>query len=216
MNNIHRQLAEKLHSHWIKVKFYQQDPKLKGVEIPDDVRFCEATQMAIIRPVLLHKGNTSCPGASYVFGWRQNETEDRMQMCAEKMHTTPEILQALWHRIPQLPEPFDYIGLNTEGEPDLVISYLLPQQVMRLIKSYHSRCGENLEVALCGLMSICGCVAVSTYLTQRITLSFGCDDSRKYAKIGRDRVAVGIPKKLFPLFTEGRVNSPELPAKTGG
>jgi len=36
-------------------------------------------------------------------------------------------------------------------------------------------------------------VAVKAYLTERISLSFGCEDSRLYGGISRDRLIVGIP-----------------------
>jgi len=67
---------------------------------------------------------------------------------------------------------------------------------------YHYRQGENLDVSLCTMMSICGGIAVRTYLEEKISLSFGCDDSRNFADIRRDNLAIGIPKRLFKAFID--------------
>jgi len=77
-----------------------------------------------------------------------------------------------------------------------------PRKVMDLIKIYHRRQGGNLDISLCTMMSICAGVAVRTYLDEKISISFGCDDSRKYAKIGRENLAVGVPRKLFNIFVD--------------
>jgi len=42
----------------------------------------------------------------------------------------------------------------------------------------------------------------ATYLDEKISLSFGCDDSRKFAKMKRENLAVGVPKKLFNIFID--------------
>ena len=103
-------------------------------------------------------------------------------------------------KIPCLKTPFNYIGLNTNDEPDLVLSYMPPEEIMRLIKIYHNREGKNLDVSLCSMMSICGGIAVKTYLEGNINFSFGCDEYRKYADIRRENLAVGIPNRMFDLF----------------
>jgi len=105
-------------------------------------------------------------------------------------------------KIPKFKESFNYIGLNTDDEPDLVMSYMPPEEVMRLIKIYHNHKGENLKIGLYSMMSVCGGIAVRTYLEGKISFSFGCDDSRKYADIRRENLAVGIPNRLFKLFVD--------------
>ena len=73
---------------------------------------------------------------------------------------------------------------------------------MDLLKMYHNRQGDNLDVSLCAMMSICGGIAVRTYLDEKISISFGCDDSRKYAGLRRENLAIGIPRKLFNIFAD--------------
>ena len=72
-----------------------------------------------------------------------------------------------------------------------------PEEIMYLVKVYQGLTGKALDVILCNMMPICGCVTVRTYLTEKISISFGCNNSREFAGIGRDRLAVGVPYKLF-------------------
>ena len=99
--------------------------------------------------------------------------------------------------MPRLKRPFEYIGINMEGEPDLIMSSIMPRDAMDLINLYHIKTGKNLDVSLSSMMSICGGIAVRAFLENRITLSFGCMDSRKYAQIGKDRLVVGVPRVLI-------------------
>jgi uncharacterized protein (DUF169 family) len=51
-------------------------------------------------------------------------------------------------------------------------------------------------------MYICSGIAVRTYLDNKITFSFGCNDSRKFADIGRNNLAIGIPNKLLKALVD--------------
>ena len=201
MNSIHRRFSSKFRSHWIKIKFYQEKPKDDNAKSLRDVRFCEATREAILQPILLDEESIVCPGARHAFGWSSFYNNNFLQSCCDKWDVRKDTLESMLSHVPYFRKPFKYIGLNTEGTPDLVMSYMSPQEAMGLIKTYHTKEGGNLDVSLCTMMAICGGIAVRTYLEEKISLSFGCDDSRKYAQIGRDRLAVGIPRKLFNVFT---------------
>ncbi|HDP37260.1 MAG TPA: hypothetical protein ENN27_05330 [Candidatus Atribacteria bacterium] len=199
MDKINQRFSDKFRSHWIKVKFYQEKPK-EDVKRLKGVRFCEATKEAILHPILLDKGSIACPGAQHAFGWKSLLKNDSLQGCCDKRDIQEEKLKTMISRVPFFKEPFKYIGLNTNGIPDIVMSYLPPQEVMSLIKIYHNKVGGNLDVSLCTMMAVCGGVAVRSYLDEKMSLSFGCDDSRKYADMRRENLAVGIPKKLFKIF----------------
>jgi len=163
------------------------------------VRFCEATNEAVLHPIILDRESINCPGAQYAFGWQ--DKSHILEYCREKTKLSEKVLQSILHQMPRFKNPLEYIGLNTEGEPDLIMSYMMPENVMHLINLYHSKLGKNLEVSLCSMMSICGGIAVRTFLENRITLSFGCMDSRKYGQIGRDRLVIGVPKNQFDLVS---------------
>ena len=201
MDNIHRRFSDKFRSYWIKVKFYKDKPKDGDAKRLKDVRFCEATREAILHPILLDKESIACSGAQHAFGWNSLYKNKLLQGCCDKRNVRKDTLKSMLSRIPYFKKPFKYIGLNTEGTPDILMSYITPQEVMELIKIYHNKEGGNLDVSLCTMMAVCGGVAVRTYLDEKISLSFGCDDSRKYADMRRESLAVGIPNRLFKLFT---------------
>jgi uncharacterized protein (DUF169 family) len=194
--------SEKFRTQWIKVKFYKQKPKLNNAKMLTNVRFCEATREAVVQPVLLGRESICCPGAQYAFGWRKDYSSELMDVCQEKRQVEQKIIESMLSRMPRLENQFNYIGLNTDGEPDLVMSYIAPQEAMSLIKLYHNYKGRNLDVSLCSMMSICGGIAARTYLKKDISLSFGCADSRKYGDMRRENLAIGIPKRLFKMFID--------------
>ncbi|MCK4835118.1 MAG: DUF169 domain-containing protein [Candidatus Aminicenantes bacterium] len=200
MDDIHLRFSDKFRSHWIKVKFYKEEMDFGNARRLKNVRFCEATKEAILQPVFLDEQSINCPGAGYAFGWKSKK--ELINWCLDKDHQQKDILKSLIPYIPYFKEPIKYIGLNTEGEPDLVMSYVLPECAMDLVRLHNNHSMKNLDVSLCSMMPICSGVAVRAYLEGKLTFSFGCEDSRKYAKIERDRLAVGIPNKLFSVFTD--------------
>lgn len=200
MDKVNWRFSDKFRSHWIKVKFYKEKPKDSNAKRLKNVRFCEATREAILDPIILDKESIACPGAQHAFGWKSLYKNGLLEGCCDKRDVQKNTLKSMLSHIPYFKKPFKYIGLNTKGIPDLVMAYIPPQEVMSLIKMYHNKEGSNLDVSLCAMMAVCGGVAVRTYLEEKISLSFGCDDSRKLADMRRENLAVGIPKKLFNVF----------------
>lgn len=197
MNNIHRKFAAQFRTHWIKVKFYSERQQLNSAKRLEDVRFCEATSEAILHPIILDSESITCPGAQYAFGWKDESYV--LDHCRDKTSLPEKVFQSMLRQMPRLDKTFECIGLNTDGEPDLIMSQVMPDDVMHLITLYNSRVGKNLDVSLSSVMSICGGIAVRTFLEDRITFSFGCIDSRKYSGISRDQLVVGIPKDQYNL-----------------
>ncbi|MBU1062306.1 MAG: DUF169 domain-containing protein [Candidatus Omnitrophica bacterium] len=202
MTNIHRKLSEKFRSQWIKVKFYKDEPDLNGVKKLKNVRFCEATKEAITHSIILDKKSISCPGAQHAFGWKNGYKDELLKMCSDKQKTEKTALKSMFLRAPYFKKPFKYIGLNTDGEPDLVMSYLAPSDIMNFVRVFNNKFGKNLECSLCSMMSICGGVAAATYLNKNINISFGCNDSRRLADMKREILAIGIPNRLFKVFVD--------------
>lgn len=195
-----KKFTEKISSQWIKVKFYEKDPCLDKVAYPKSVRFCEAVKMAILEPVVLSKENVSCDSAKYIFGWKDTFDANLLDNCQDKCKISDKYLKSLLSSVPRFNKPFSYIGLNTNGEPDLLISCVLPQDMMKIIKIYNGHSGKNVDISLNSMMGLCGNVAAKAFLQEKLALSFGCLDSRKFAEIGRDRLVVGVPRKLFKMF----------------
>ena len=134
MDRINWKFSDKFRSHWIKVKFYENDPKLKDVERPKKIRFCEATNQAITKSILVNKASFSCPGARYALGY---ENGSSIKSCDDKRDVSETILKTMLSKSPTLKKSYEYIGFNTDGDPDLLISYLPPEEVMNLIKIYN-------------------------------------------------------------------------------
>lgn len=195
-------LSKKFRGHWIKVKFYNEEPSLKGAKRLKNVRFCEATKQAILYPVILDSQSMSCAGARYAFGWNSDTKSSFLNKCKGKRRIDQGALESLFSQAPHFKKPFKYIGLNTDDEFDLVMSYLSPEEVMKIVKIYNNKHGRPLDLSLCGMMSVCGSVAANTYLQEKINFSFGCDDSRTFTQMGADRLVVAIPKNLFATFLD--------------
>ena len=199
---INKIFSDKFNDHWIKVKFYKKRLGLKDVKYLKNVRFCEATKAAILEPVVIDKDSLNCLGAKYAFGWESGAKDKNrlFEYCNDKIGAKSGFANELISQAPRLKESYEYIGLNTEDEPDLILSYMMPENVMILLNLYQNFRGKKLDLSLCSMMSICGGVAVKTFLEGNMNISFGCNDSRKYANIGKSRLAVGVPKNMFNIF----------------
>ncbi len=200
MTNIHRKLSERFRSQWIKIKFYKDKPDLNGAKRLKNVRFCEATNEAITHPIILDRDSISCPGAQCAFGWKSEYKNGLLDSCSDKQQIKKNILKSMLSEVPHFKKPFKYIGLNTDGEPDLAMSYIAPSNVMNFIKVFNNKYGKSVNCSLCSMMSICGGIAAATYLNKNINVSFGCNDSRRLADMKRDNLAIGIPRELFEAF----------------
>ena len=203
MEHIHKKMSKKFGNHWVKIKFFEEEPRLKEYKKLENVHFCKAITKAIIQPILLDKESISCYGARFAFGWQsryQYENND----CQEDKNKLQKIVPPLQiSEIPRVDKLINYIGLNVEGESDLVISYLSPQKAMNIIEAYNQEQAlKRLELLCCSTMAICGCTAVRTYVQGLISTTFGCEEARKYGGMQRYELAMGIPNKLYELFMD--------------
>jgi len=199
MSDIQHIFMEKFRSHLVKIKFYTDKPNEENLKQLKNVRFCEATKIAIKHPVILDKNSINCPGALFAFGWQDQSLF--YKKCLEKSKLNRKALDSMISKLPRLDGTLQYIGLNTKDEPDVIMSYIMPEDAMKLLYLYHNKQGKNLDISLCSMMSICSGIAVKTYLNNEITFSFGCADSREYARISRERLAVGVPQKHCDLVS---------------
>jgi uncharacterized protein (DUF169 family) len=198
MNNM---FSRRFSNQWVRVKFYHTEPRFNGVARPKGVRFCEALKSAITKPIVINDKNLSCESARYAFGWRDKFDKDLLDRCKKRRGINDKILQSLLLTVPRLNKPFNCIGLNTDDNPDMVIARVSPQDMMEIVRVYNNYSGESVKLSLNSVSGICSNVAAKSFLDGKINASFGCLDARRYADIGRDRLAVGIPKRLFRLFT---------------
>jgi uncharacterized protein (DUF169 family) len=202
MDRINWKFSKKFGKHWVKVKFYKEKPSLKEGKRVEGMRFCEAIRKAITYPILLDNDSISCAGARYALGWKSDSESEMLKACADKNLANTEKLKSMFEAIPRLQEPFEYIGLNTEGDPDMVVSFASPGEVYKMVRVYNYYYAGDLDLTLSSMMPICGGVVVRSYRENKFSLSFGCEDSRKFAGLGRDTLVVGVPRGLFEVFTQ--------------
>jgi len=183
---------------WTTVKFYFNDKEVPSVRAAGDLRFCEAILQARSGPLILRAGDVSCPGARYVFGWDSDCREEIAAELARRREMDRDVVDNLISQVPVLTRPPVAIGLNSSPQPDLIVSYCQPPTAMELLKLWQSEfSGANLPSRFSSILSVCGNVAVGCYLSEDMSLSFGCDDAREFAGIGRDRLVIGIPYSLI-------------------
>ncbi|MFB0506604.1 MAG: DUF169 domain-containing protein [Thermodesulfobacteriota bacterium] len=190
------EFQRKFGSRWTGVKFFFDDPPKGGRYFPKETRFCEAISQSWSSNSLLPKGCINCMGANYVFGWEENIRDKVIENFQRKRKISLRDATSIVKGLPTMEVDPTAIDLNGEESPDLLVAYLQPQQCMRLLTVYQGIFGKKLKVEMSNFAAICGGVAVEAYLTGRISLSFGCEDSRQYGGISRDRLIVGIPYAL--------------------
>jgi uncharacterized protein (DUF169 family) len=78
-------------------------------------------------------------------------------------------------------------------KPDVIIVLGNPKQLLKIAQSniYHD--GGRNNVSFSGIQSVCADAVAQPYNTGEMNATFGCDGSRKYAKIADDELIVGIP-----------------------
>lgn len=178
----------------VGVKFYKGDIDTSNSQILRDVRFCQAVRIARDQRVVLDKDSIICKGARYALGFENEAKEEIVNAIKLKRGLSKNIAEELVENIPRIKDsPYTYIGLNVD-DPDVLIFYSTPKRFMEFLKIYQ-RSGNGLEVKLSSLAAMCGDVAVQTYLSKKICISFGCDDSREYGEVGDDELVVGIAKE---------------------
>jgi uncharacterized protein (DUF169 family) len=183
---------------WTTVKFYLSDEAAPDVRAARDLRFCEAILESRSGPLVLRPDAVSCPGAKYVFGWDRNCRDEISAELVTRRGMEADAAENLISQVPVLTRPPVAIGLNSDDLPDLIVSYCQPPTAMDLLKLWQSEFGGgNLPSRFSSILSVCGNVSVGSYLSSEVSLSFGCDDAREFAGIGRDRLVIGIP---YPLI----------------
>ena len=190
----------KFGSRWTGVKFFFGEPPVEGRYFPKEIRFCEAIGQSWSSNNLLARGCINCLGANYVFGWEENIRDNVIENFQRKRNISSKDAASIVKALPKMEVAPIAIGLNGVEPPDLLVAYIQPQQFMKVLNVYHRVFGDKLKLDLSGYAAVCGNVAVNTYLHKKISLSFGCEDSRQYGGISRDRVVVGIPYALAHKF----------------
>jgi len=190
-----RLLEEKVGGWWTGVRFhFDGSPEPERRQEP--MRFCEAVRNSRTRPIVLTAPVINCPGALRSLGLSDNQEETMAVTMAEKAGLAPETARKLITGTPRLRSSPTGVTVGTDDDSDMFVSFAQPAAAMRLLRNWQGRTGKPLVCDISSVMAVCGSVAVKSYLTNRLCISFGCPDSREYGAIGRDQLVVGVPAKM--------------------
>jgi uncharacterized protein (DUF169 family) len=192
LNKICKKLSQTSGSDWVAIKFEKQ---ISANDIKP-VRFCEAVYKSQKKAISLSFSNICCDGARRCFGWLKDNDAKLAQKLAEITGIDQDIACELIKSVPVLNEKFSGISIGRNIVGDIYISYASPESAMKLVRSWQTITGRNLDMEISGIMSVCGNVAVKSYINQKISISFGCPDSRKYGGIAKEQLIIGVPHKV--------------------
>ena len=180
---------------WTGIVFHEDMPLSEGDGYNNrHMRFCEAVRNSYTRPVVLTRELLNCHGGRWSFGWEKHP-ESLMNRLAKENGFPAEMVSQLIAKAPHLDIDLAALTIGGDQTPDVILSYIQAADAMKLVRRWQQNTGSNLDVSISSLMSVCGS-AVRTYLTQQISVSFGCPESRKYGNIGRDRLVIGMPYEI--------------------
>jgi uncharacterized protein (DUF169 family) len=181
-----RALEEEFGGWWCGVKFGGETGETSR-RAPRPMRFCEAVAASRTGPISVTRRLLNCS-----LDWN-DEDEAIAQAMAEKAGLEIEVAREVLRATPRLNDRIDEVIFGIYEAPDIVLSYAQPEAAMKVLREWQRTHGRPLGLETSGYMSVCGAVAVKTYLTGRICISFGCPDAREHGGIARDRLVIGVP-----------------------
>ena len=192
LNPICKRLSQINGSDWVAIKFEKQIP----VNDIEPIRFCEAVYKAQNKHISLSLPNVCCDGAKRCFGWLKNNDEKLSQGLSKKTGMEQDVTYELIRSVPVLNDKISGISLGKDIVGDVYISYASPESAMKLVRYWQKMTGRNLNTEISSIMSVCGNVAVKSYINQKISISFGCPDYREYGGIEKERLVIGLPNNI--------------------
>ena len=160
------------------------------------IRFCEAVVDSLHTPLIICKEDIDCLGAQRSFGFYRDDIKLASHIAEESNIPISFILNAL-NEIPVITTPVKNIVLGSSEKPDITIAFVKPDKVTQLMLLYAAYFEEKPLITPYFFMAVCGNIAVQTYKTNKICISFGCPESRKFGGVLEDEIIVGIPNSLF-------------------
>ena len=169
-------------------------------ELKEKVRHCEMVQKARAGDVFYAtKEQHACAGGGgalgiadtpekiktgeFYYGLGRFKTLDAAKRTMEAVPRTNK------HFVASLYAPLEKAAFK----PDVVVVIGNPKQLLKLAQSnIYEKGGRNI-VSFSGIQSLCADAVAQVYDTGEMNATFGCDGSRKYAKIADDELVVGIP-----------------------
>ena len=185
---------------WTGITFHKQMPP-DATLLDNPMPFCKAITTSSTGAFTLTKSLLNCPGAQRSFGWHLNGDAALAEKIANQNGLDAESTNSLVKKTTRfVEEEIAAITVGTYDTPDILVSYLQPENAMRFMRQWQNVYQKNLDVSISSIMAVCGSVAVGVYRSSRVCCSFGCPESRSHGSISRDRLILGVPAALLKDF----------------
>jgi len=192
-----QQLSARRALQWTSIKFLPHVPSGLTLLPAQESRFCEAVSRATEAEWILTPDKVCCQGAQRCLGWLKGADQELARRLAERMDTSVSMAQKAIADVPVLPQTFEAVWVGTDTEPDVYVSYMLPERAMQIVRSWQRLFGKSLPIRVSGIMAVCGSAVVNSYVNHTISLTFGCPDSRQHGGIRPEQLVVAIPADLM-------------------
>ncbi len=169
-------------------------------ELKEKLRHCEMVQKARAGDVFYAtKEQHACAGGAGALGVMETPEKiktgefyfglGRFKTLESAKKTMDGVPRTGKHFIASMYAPLE----KASFKPDVVVVIGNPKQILRIGQSNIYEKGGRNVVSFAGIQSLCGDAVAGPYNTGEMNATFGCDGSRKYAKIADDELIVGIP-----------------------
>jgi uncharacterized protein (DUF169 family) len=182
---------------WTSVKFLERVPRDMTLLSRRDNRFCEAVSRSGEGEWILTPDTVCCQGAQRCLGWLKGADQELAGRLAGKMGTSVVMARKAIADVPVLGGEFEAVWVGSDTEPDVYVSYVVPETAMQIVRFWQRAYGKNLPITVSGVMAVCGSAVVNSYVNHTISLSFGCPDSRQYGGIRPEQLVVATPPDLL-------------------
>lgn len=163
------------------------------------MRFCEAVYASFTKTIVIDESYINCEGALYSLGYLAKDIYLAQKISMNNRIPLENVTEML-KTMPVYSKQIRNVLLGMETPADVYIAYTKSDQVASLIHKFALTIGEVPLISPYSILSICGNIFVRTFLTQKICISFGCPESRKFGGVGADEVIIGIPQRTVKKF----------------
>lgn len=185
---------------WIAVKFFRHLPADWECVHREPLRFCDAVCQARKGHIDLLPETIRCEGAKRAFRWTKGKEEGLVLHLSEKTGVNAARARELVEQVLVLADSYAGIRVGDCEYPDVLVTYLRPEAAMRLVRLWETATGHSLHADISSIMAVCGNAVVKAYVTQSVSVSFGCPDSRQYGGIQPEELVVAVPAGLCDRF----------------
>jgi uncharacterized protein (DUF169 family) len=99
------------------------------------------------------------------------------------------------------------------AEPQVVLVFGLPAQILSLEGPYLMKKGGRLNIDLLGTCGVCSEMTVSPLLNRKMNFSLLCGGARSHAFHDPAEMGAGIPAEEFPKLVENLLNRQNIPMR---